>query len=283
MAVYLVTGRLGAGKSLAAVGRIRDYLMDGRPVATNLDLRLEGLLPARARRCRVMRVPDKPTVDDLDAIGFGNDTPDESRNGLLVLDELGSWLNARDWGDKTRRGVIDWLIHSRKKGWDVLFIAQHPSLIDKQVREALVEFHAVCRRLDRLKIPFIGGLLKLASGGLLSGKLPKIHIAIVRYGATATALVAERWVYRAHGIYQAYDTRQVFSPDYPHGLYSYLTPWHLVGRFRPSILERLRLWWRSFDRRPARRAPAARLRPLLQLPPDARIRAARALIASGAL
>ncbi|MFK4136821.1 zonular occludens toxin domain-containing protein, partial [Pseudomonas luteola] len=37
MAVYFVTGKLGSGKSLVAVGKIRDYMIAGRRVATNLD------------------------------------------------------------------------------------------------------------------------------------------------------------------------------------------------------------------------------------------------------
>jgi len=35
MAGYVITGTRGAGKSLVAVARIRDYLESGKPVATN--------------------------------------------------------------------------------------------------------------------------------------------------------------------------------------------------------------------------------------------------------
>ena len=34
MPIYIITGRLGSGKSLATVGRIRDLLAEGRAVAT---------------------------------------------------------------------------------------------------------------------------------------------------------------------------------------------------------------------------------------------------------
>ncbi|EBN6690252.1 zonular occludens toxin, partial [Salmonella enterica] len=34
MPVYFVTGKLGSGKTLVAVGKIRDYLVAGRRVAT---------------------------------------------------------------------------------------------------------------------------------------------------------------------------------------------------------------------------------------------------------
>lgn len=229
MAIYLVTGRLGSGKSLACVGRIQDALREGRRVATNLDLRLEALLPRYARRVSCMRLPDKPSVRDLEALGLGTEEVDESRNGIIVLDELGSWLNARAWADKERQAVIDWLIHSRKRGWDVYFIAQAIGQVDKQVREALVEYVAVCRRLDRMRVPFVGRFFSMLTGGLVSGYMPKLHVAAVRYGTAHDSVIADRWVYLGRDLYRAYDTRQVFSESYSAGVYSYLTPWHLEG------------------------------------------------------
>ena len=87
MAVYFVTGKLGAGKSLMAVARIKDYLERGRTVATNLDLYLEHLISKKSKTCTVLRLPDQPSVEDFELMGIANDTPDESKNGLLVLDE----------------------------------------------------------------------------------------------------------------------------------------------------------------------------------------------------
>ena len=95
MAIYIVTGKLGSGKTLAAVGRIRDYLRQGRRVATNLNLRVEHLLGSGNRSASVVRLSDKPTVPELEVLGLGASELNEERYGLLVLDELGSWLNAR--------------------------------------------------------------------------------------------------------------------------------------------------------------------------------------------
>lgn len=242
MAIYLVSGKLGAGKTLSSVGRIRDKLLAGCRVVTNLDLKLDAMLPARAGspdhaiKPDVIRIPDKPEVQDLELIGLGNPSMDESKNGLIVLDELAAWLNARSWADKSRQAVIDWLIHSRKKGWDVMFICQHIDQIDKQIRTALVEFLVVCRRMDRMRIPFVGGLLKTLSGGLISGNLPRVHLAVVRYGTQPDAIVSDRWIFKGEDLYDAYDTRQVFvDRDHPTacGPYSCLTPWHTKGRYMP--------------------------------------------------
>lgn len=74
MAVYVVTGKLGGGKSIMSVARIQERLQKGCKVATNLDLNLVALLGRKAKQSRVLRVPDKPCLDDLLAIGKGNIT-----------------------------------------------------------------------------------------------------------------------------------------------------------------------------------------------------------------
>lgn len=308
MAVYVITGKLGAGKSLCAVGRLRDYLERGRRVATNLDLRLDRLLPVQSGEPRlsdglskwyqpltVLRVPDKPTRADLDALGVGSDSVEEETFGLLVLDELGSWLNAREWADKGRQALIDWLIHSRKKRWDVIFIIQHQSMLDKQVREALMEYLVICKRMDRVRVPFFGALVKMLSFGALKGTFPKVHLAVVTYsGGTSTAaapIVSDRWIYRGRDLYAGYDTEQVFSSSYPHGLYSYLPPWHTTGRYMPrrwtwrDVVLVLGRFFGLVDVPDARGCgkPAARLAPLLALPADIRWQAARRLVERGVL
>lgn len=211
MAIYCVTGKLGSGKTLACVGRIRDGIVAGKRIATNLDLNLASMIPRRVNPCTVdvTRIPDKPTSLDLVSLGCGNASSDESKNGLLVLDELGAWFNARSWADKSRQGVIDWLLHSRKHGWDVYLIIQHPKMLDSQAREGLVEFLVTCRRLDRLRIPFVSSLLKMFTGYNLT--MPRLHIASVRYGMERDALLSDRWTYRGVELYKAYDTRQVFT------------------------------------------------------------------------
>jgi len=239
VAIYLVSGKLGSGKTLACVGQIREAIFAGRRVATNLDLELAELVGPRNRTARVVRLPDKPCVDDLAILGSGNDSPDENQNGVLVLDELASWINARTFNDKARAPVLDWLIHSRKYGWDVFFVCQNIAQVDKQLRESLVEYLVVCRRLDRLKIPLIGGLIRGLTAGTCKGMLPKIHVAVVRYGVDQQAPIADRWVYRARDLYRAYDTRQVFSDRYDTGPYSLLPPAYFDRSPSKSFFQRL--------------------------------------------
>lgn len=221
MPVYSVEGKLGTGKTKFCVWIAQQALYAGRRVASNVALDCTKLTPLRSST--YIRVPDKPSAFDLAAIGQGNpDSYDEDKNGVLILDELGTWLNARSFQDKDRAGVLDWLIHARKFGWDVYLIVQDSGMIDKQVREALIEYQCRCLRLDKVRIPFIGRLLSLISDRL--GYFPKVHMTTARVGYGAGALVAERWMFQGHDLHAAYDTRQVFRSDYEHGAYSVLLP-----------------------------------------------------------
>lgn len=222
MPVYSVEGKLGTGKTLFAVWRAQEALQEGRRVASNVDLNLVQLTPAR--RSTYIRIPDKPTSADLNAIGHGNpDSYDEDRNGVLILDELGTWLNSRSFQDKDRSAVLDWLIHARKLGWDVYLIVQDANMIDKQVRESLIELQVRCMRGDKVKVPVIGTFLAAFHKKL--GYLPKFHWATARIGYGPNAIVADRWFYKGKELYAAYDTRQIFRPDYPHGSHTVLPPW----------------------------------------------------------
>lgn len=229
MAVYVITGKLGSGKSLVAVGRIFDYLRRGRPVATNLNLNLSKLM-WRKFRGSYTRLPDFPEVSDFHAIGKGTDSYDESKNGLIVLDECGVFFNSRDWQTPARQEVIKWLLHSRKLGWDIILIVQDIQIIDKQIRLALCEHVGICKRTDRLGIPFVGFILGLVG---LRIRLPRMHVCSIKYGTAEHAMVTDRWVYRGFMIQQGYDTKQVFSDMTSPHLHSVLSPWLTEGQFLP--------------------------------------------------
>lgn len=238
MAVYSVEGKLGTGKTKFAVYQAEQALLAGRRVASNVDLKPELLNPWKA--CHYVRLPDKPTAEDFMAAGHGNpDTYDEIRNGVLILDELGTWLNARSFQDKSRAAVIDWLIHARKHGWDVFLIVQDATMIDKQVREALIEYQCRCMNLSRVRIPFIGKILGFMDKRW--GYLPKMHTVTARTGYGQNAIIAEKWLYRGEHLHAAYDTRQIFTSDYPHGAHSVLPPWDFARRKTSGEILRERL------------------------------------------
>jgi hypothetical protein len=255
MAVYAITGKLGSGKGKGAMKLLRDYLRAGKRVATNCDVFLDHMMPGQSR-IGVVRMPDKPDVADLYAIGSGNrfvefepiiksydkafeyvpPSPkllpgfDEAHNGALFLDECASWLNTRDFQAKGRTGILEWCIHARKYGWDVYFICQNIDQIDKQLRQALFEYVVRMNRLDRMKIPFVSAGIQLLTAGYSNGSMPRLHIGVVRLGTSPDGIVADRWHFRGDDLNNVYNTTQVFSDSYPHGIHSVLSSWHLQAR-----------------------------------------------------
>jgi hypothetical protein len=258
MSVYAITGELGTGKSLLCVSKIREALLQGRRVATNLDLKLEHLVGAKRPR-DVLRLPDFPKREDLDALGIGCDSYDEKRFGLIVLDEAATFLNARDYRQDGRSDVIKWLLHSRKLRWDVFLIIQDLGMLDKQVRSAFVEHVVKCKRADRIGLPFLSAALSALGFGRVT--FPQIHFAIVRYGTGPHAMVVDRWVYIGGPLYAAYDTSQkLIGREIAHGgkvdpktgefpvvvleksLASMLCPARASWLRRPGLVERFAAW-----------------------------------------
>ena len=250
MPVYFVTGKLGSGKTLVSIGKIRDKLNSGCKVATNIDLNLHKLISIKSKNCVVYRIPDKPVLADLEAIGKGTESYDEDQNGILVLDECGTWFNSRSWVDKSRQEVLNWFLHARKLGWDIIFLVQDISIVDKQARETLAEFVVYCKRLDRVSIPLVTFLFRVAG---FKVTFPKVHLAIVKYGYAQSSPVVERWLYTGRNLYHAYDTKQAFSNYYENSVYQVLPPYYshyrYIKPFDPVKLMRMtKIYWKRFNR-----------------------------------
>lgn len=233
MTDYAITGKKGTGKSLFAIGLIREALIANKKVVTNIDIRLDELMLPQSKK-HILRCPDKPTVADMEAVGRGQAGVIEDNNGIIILDESSAFLNARAWGDKERQPLLDWLIHSRKLGWDTYFISQGLEQIDKQMRTTQLEYQVSVKRTDKWPIPFITPLFKLAG---LNVRFPKMHIGIYKQGMDRDSMIVDRKWFRSHDLYRCYDTQQLFlDRDHPLacGLHCILPAWHLKGRYLPE-------------------------------------------------
>lgn len=225
MAVYVVTGKLGAGKTLLLILQILTYLKARRKVAVNVDVKMDKLCKPGNKYSRVVRLPDLPTADDLLGLGFGCETYDEEKFGGIFLDEAGVWLNSRDWNQGGRSDLLKFFLFLRKRRWDLWLCVQNVNVIDKQVRESIAEHVVYINRWDRIKLPFpIGPLLRLLSLGMWKGRLPKMHQAIVKYGAKVNSPKVDDWYYRGEEFYSFYDTTQEYNSNYDKGSYSMLPP-----------------------------------------------------------
>lgn len=200
--IYVITGMLGAGKSLLAVQRAIDYASEGRRVATNFSISFEKIAnnpKSKLSSTSITIIPSIPSSRDLLQLGQGGKFEDTA--GALILDECAQFLNSRQWGDKDRESIIKWLLHARKRRWDVFLIIQHESMLDKQIRQSLCEYIVVVRRTDRMKIPF------------LPIKIPRLHIGVVRYGLDQNSHVADRWFTRGSEPMLCYDTTEIFTDE----------------------------------------------------------------------
>jgi len=235
MTDFAVTGKKRSGKGLFCAGLIRDALREGRRVATNMDIFPEHLV-SPLNKSTFIRLPDHPTVDDMNAIGRGHDelVVDDDKNGIIVLDEASAFFNARQWGDKGRQPLLDWLIHSGKLRWHVYYQMQGLEQVDKQLRSTQIEYHISVKRTDRWPIPVITPLSKMVG---LDVRFPRLHLGIIKHGVERDSLVVDRKWYKAIEIYKGYDTEQRFLPrDHPDavGLHSVLSAWHVKGRYLPN-------------------------------------------------
>ncbi len=208
MTGWIIQGVRGEGKSLCAVGKAREYLERGCPVATNLDLFLDKLVD-KDNDSIVYRLPDKPRIQDFELLppAYDPDYGGEDKNGLIILDELGTWLNSRSWNDKTRAAILNWLFLSRKLHWDLILLSQDHEMIDTQARTTLCDYLVQASRLDRQKIPYLAPILEFIG---FNAFFPKVHIYYVFYGLSTQSKPVETWRFTGKDLYDAYNTNQRF-------------------------------------------------------------------------
>jgi len=166
--IEYVTGTLGGGKTLYAVRRMADALLQGRAVATNVAL-VDGWHLVLARHNPYWWVSGRSRRraienDLLYRYAYIERVPDLLRancrgrgeyRGLKVIDEAHNELNNRNWQEVDQRDALKKLTMSRHGGWRVLIVSQHADNTDAGARRvATVETR--CSNLRQLL--FVPGL-----------------------------------------------------------------------------------------------------------------------------
>ncbi|EEU3018122.1 hypothetical protein OIA54_000480 [Escherichia coli] len=214
----LIVGELGQGKGIVAAYFATLYYRRGLRVASNYPFDTTVLGSSCENPLTV--IPASPRIEDLKALGRGCPEEEKTRFGALFLDECGTWFNARDFARKDRLPLIDWLIHSRKLGWDVYLIVQDEKNIDTQILRAMGSKIIRCKRLDELRVPFFTTLYEIFRPGRTGvatkrrGLLPHYVVASC-FSDTGVHRVRkrpyEKHFIRASDYYACYDTNFIFS------------------------------------------------------------------------
>jgi hypothetical protein len=233
----LLTGKRGEGKTLIATMLVKRYLSQGRPVATNVNFNLDKLA-SPWNKTNITRLPDYPLHKDFQALTPANLTYDESKNGLLLLDEVSGFLNSHDWRAADTKLIRFWLAQSRKDGWDLLFLTQDAKQIDAQIRNSLFELHGIARNMSKVGIPFISFLFQWFFNVKI--RMPSYHVFTERYGFNNNAALANTELISGSGLFECYDTKQKINPDaaldgspqlYGSAPATMLSAWYLRGRY----------------------------------------------------
>ena len=216
----VITGKLGQGKGIAAAYFARIYYRRGLRVAANFPFFPQYMDEKSDNPLTI--IPADPRPEDLKALGRGCPENEKIQFGALFLDECASWLNSRQFAKKDRLEFIDWLIHSRKLGWDVYLIAQSEDMIDTQIIKAMGGKVIRCKRLDELRIPLITSIYEMfrpGKTGMASGKkglLPHMvtistwDIDVLNSGGRKKR-PENKITVRAQDYYRMYDTNFIFS------------------------------------------------------------------------
>lgn len=208
MSVYIITGEQGEGKGIMAMMQIQEALWAKKRVVTNINLNLENFSLKKEAK-NVLRCSDFPPASELWALGKGYPTYDEKKFGLIVLDEMGIYLNSRNFKAEGREDFIKWLRHVRKLHWDLMILVQSAESLDKQIRNGLAHFQVKCKALDKMTVPFVSPISKYFFNRKLT--LPKFHFGLVKRGFGPSAVKVDTWSTRGTEFYKCYDTGQLYD------------------------------------------------------------------------
>jgi len=143
MAITVVVGRPGQGKSVWLVAQIRKWCRRGKKVYTNVEIKDQKFINKYYDRLFYIE-----SLEDLITV----------REGKIVLDEVQTYLNSRNW-DKLDIRFQLLLQQHRKRGLDIIGATQSIKRADVVFRE-LVQFYFRIGKILSFRIPYT----KLAYG-----------------------------------------------------------------------------------------------------------------------
>lgn len=150
--IEIISGTLGGGKTAKAVEIMLGHLASGGYVFSNVEIYPDKVAEKLKSRFGVKWDPSRYVFLTGDARDYHTQVKRGTAQQvvMLVVDEAGLDLNARDWS-KTDKHLIAFNAMARKLDIHLVYISQDSNDIDKQVRKkADTIWH--CRNLRRYKI-----------------------------------------------------------------------------------------------------------------------------------
>lgn len=134
--ITVISGKVGYGKTLDCVRRVRDHLARGGCVCTNIRLDAGQIGRAVGRRLSKSQILPLSADSDPATIPTGDRRGHGHRKTIVLLDEALNWFQSSG-GAKDPRKVVwsEWLRQSDKLGQDVWFVAQNFERAAKWIRE----------------------------------------------------------------------------------------------------------------------------------------------------
>lgn len=159
MVIELFTGFPGGGKSYAATAtgiQVADASLGKKTVVANFPIKPKQPMFAKLRKKAkpkesrwIYKSNEELTVPFLINLSIEKGWTKKESSAILIFDEAGIPFNSRSWNRPDRAEWVLFLTQHRKFGYDVIFITQDTSLIDKQIRK-LCEFEVIHRKMNNM-------------------------------------------------------------------------------------------------------------------------------------
>ena len=193
------TGTCGSGKSYHSVKEIIYRLKRGGVVITNLELDIENIVKYHKKitaddLAERLIILDNEDITPRILFEYAMNFKDNKQKILLLIDEAADMFNTREWNKADRKSWNKFFRMHRHLHYDVVLVAQHRKMIDKQV-QWLFDVDVQHRNLK--EFGFIGTLLFVF--------LPKLFLCVTVYAPLKTKS-GSKWVWLQKKYYKCYDT-----------------------------------------------------------------------------
>jgi hypothetical protein len=204
---------LGSGKSYYVLTRLFDHFCGGGTayVTDTFKIKWPELKGEAEKRLGLVLQDEQlhcipqSTILELFAHTVGGD---DDLSVVIVLDEIQSSLNARDWNDNRKRSLFDWCCQSRHDNNDIWVISQSQYNIDKQMRR-LATFTRKVRNTNNWSSNIITKFLKvikLVTFGWHAGA----YFVVRTYDSDGKTEIGKAlWLEHDRGLFNCYVSRSM--------------------------------------------------------------------------